>query len=126
MRSRIIPAEPVVCLDEKPVCLHSDVRAPIPAKPGAAAKRDNEYKRRGAAHVFGVVEPKAGRRYTTATPNRSAVQFAQTVYRRHPRSMRRRGGVTTALSVSGRILHEISKLLRKLLKNRRGDLQTHG
>ena len=46
------PAEPVVCLDEKPVSLHADVRAPIPAKPGRVAKRDNEYKRCGTANVF--------------------------------------------------------------------------
>ena len=75
------PAEPVVCLDEKPVSLHADVRAPIPAKPGKVAKRDNEYKRCGTANVFGVVEPKAGRHFTTATPDRSAFQFAQVVYR---------------------------------------------
>jgi hypothetical protein len=75
------PAEPVVCLDEKPVSLHADVRAPIPAKPGTVAKRDNEYKRCGTANVFGVVEPKAGRHFTTATPDRSAFQFAQVVYR---------------------------------------------
>ena len=74
-------AEPVVCLDEKPVSLHADVRAPIPAKPGSVAKRDNEYKRCGTANVFGVVEPKAGRHFTTATPDRSAFQFAQVVYR---------------------------------------------
>jgi hypothetical protein len=75
------PAEPVVCLDEKPVSLHADVRPPIPAKPGEVAKRDNEYKRCGTANVFGVVEPKAGRHFTTATPDRSAFQFAQVVYR---------------------------------------------
>jgi hypothetical protein len=74
------PAEPVVCLDEKPVSLHADVRAPIPARPGKLAKRDNEYKRCGTANVFGVVEPKAGRHFTTATPDRSAFQFAQAVY----------------------------------------------
>ena len=73
-------AEPVICLDEKPVSLHADVRAPIPAKPGQVAKRDNEYKRCGTANVFGVVEPKAGRHFTTATPDRSAFQFAQVVY----------------------------------------------
>jgi DDE superfamily endonuclease len=75
------PAEPVVCLDEKPVSLHADVRAPIPARPGKVAKRDNEYKRCGTANVFGVVEPKAGRHFTTATPDRSAFHFAQAVYR---------------------------------------------
>ena len=75
------PAEPVVCLDEKPISLHADVRAPIPARPGKVAKRDNEYKRCGTANVFGVVEPKVGRHFTTATPDRSAFQFAQVVYR---------------------------------------------
>lgn len=75
------PAEPVVCLDEKPISLHADVRAPIPATPGAVAKRDNEYERCGTANVFGVVEPKAGRHFPTATPDRSAFQFAQVVYR---------------------------------------------
>ena len=37
-------AEPVGCLDEKPVCLHADVRPARPARPGYVAKRDNEYK----------------------------------------------------------------------------------
>src|SRR5260370_21125017 len=40
------PAQPVVCLDEKPVSLHADVRPPIAAKPGKPAKQDNEYERR--------------------------------------------------------------------------------
>ena len=73
------PAEPVVCLDEKPVSLHADVRAPIPAKPGKPAKQDNEYKRCGTANVFGVVEPKAGRHFTTATADRSGAEFARMV-----------------------------------------------
>ena len=71
------PAEPVVCLDEKPVSLHADIRPPIPAAPGRTAKRDNEYKRCGTANVFCVVEPKAGRHFTLPTPNRSAPEFAR-------------------------------------------------
>jgi transposase len=71
------PAEPVVCLDEKPVSLHADVRPPIPAKPGRVAKRDNEYERCGTANVFGAVEPKTGRHFTTATPDRSGAEFAR-------------------------------------------------
>jgi hypothetical protein len=74
------PAEPVVCLDEKPVSLHAEVRAPIPAKPGSVAKQDNEYRRCGTANVFGVVEPKAGRHFTTATPDRTAVEFAHVIH----------------------------------------------
>jgi len=68
--------QPVVCLDEKPIALHADVRSPIPAKPGSPAKQDNEYERCGTANVFGVVEPKTGRHFTTATPDRSGAEFA--------------------------------------------------
>jgi transposase len=73
------PAQPVVCLDEKPVSLHADVRPSTPAAPGKPAKQDNEYERRGTANVFAVVEPKAGRHFTTATPDRSGAEFASVV-----------------------------------------------
>jgi hypothetical protein len=71
--------EPVICLDEKPIALHADVRPPLPAKPGKPARPDNEYKRCGTANVFGVVEPKGGRHFTIATSDRSAFQFAHVV-----------------------------------------------
>lgn len=73
------PAEPVVCLDEKPVTLHGDVRPPAPAAPGKVAKRDNEYKRCGTANVFSAVESKAGRHFSLVTPDRSGPEFAQAV-----------------------------------------------
>jgi len=73
--------EPVVCLDEKPVSLHGEVRPARPARPGHLAKRDNEYRRCGTANIFGVVEPKGGRHFTTATPDRSTQQFALMVRR---------------------------------------------
>ena len=72
-------SEPVVCLDEKPIALHRDVRPAIPAKPGSPAKRDNEYECCGTANVFGVVEPKAGRHFTRATPDRCGRQFARLI-----------------------------------------------
>jgi hypothetical protein len=53
------PQEPVVCLDEKPVVLHGEVRAGKRARPGTLAKRDYEYKRHGGANVFCAVEAKA-------------------------------------------------------------------
>jgi len=71
------PTEPVVCLDEKPVTLHADVRPVCPAQPGREARRDNEYERCGTANVFCAVEPKAGRHFTFPTPNRSAFEFAR-------------------------------------------------
>ena len=73
--------EPVVCMDEKPVVLHADVRPPRPMRPGRIARRDSEYERRGTANVFCGVEPKAGRHFTKATPDRSSPQFADYLVR---------------------------------------------
>ncbi len=73
------PKEPVVCLDEKPVTLHADVRPPQAAKPGTEARRDNEYKRCGTANVFCAVEPQAGKHFTFPTARRSAREFSQAV-----------------------------------------------
>src|SRR5450631_2310926 len=70
--------QPVVCVDEKPVQVLADVRAPVPArKPGRIAKQDNEYKRCGTANIFCGVEPKSGRNFTEVTPTRSGAEFAQ-------------------------------------------------
>ena len=68
--------EPVVCVDEKPVVLHADVRPARPMRPGRILRRDSEYKRCGTANVFCGVEPKAGRHFTKVTPNRSSPEFA--------------------------------------------------
>jgi hypothetical protein len=68
--------EPVVCVDEKPVVLHADVRRARPMRPGRILRRDSEYKRCAAANVFCGIEPKAGRHFTKATPPRSSPEFA--------------------------------------------------
>jgi hypothetical protein len=70
------PSEPVVCLDEKPVSLHAEVRQARPMSPGKIRRPDNEYKRCGTANLFCAVEPQAGKHFTVATPNRSAAQLA--------------------------------------------------
>src|SRR6266702_4818234 len=69
-------AEPVVCIDEKPVVLHADVRPPRPLRAGRVLRRDCEYERRGTANAFCGVEPKAGRHYPRPTPDRSSPEFA--------------------------------------------------
>jgi transposase len=72
------PKEPVVCLDESPIQLLADARECIPAKkPGEILKRDSEYVRHGTANLFAVVEPKAGKHFTTITKNRKSPKFAQ-------------------------------------------------
>ncbi|HEY2017169.1 MAG TPA: IS630 family transposase [Bryobacteraceae bacterium] len=74
------PKQPVVCLDEKPVTLHADVRPPWAAVPGREARRDNEYRRCGTANVFCGVEPKVGRHFTFPMPDRSGFEFAQVLF----------------------------------------------
>lgn len=68
--------QPVVCIDEKPVVLHADVRPPRPLRPGQGIRRDSEYQRCGTVNVFCGVEPKCGRHFTKPTPNRSSPEFA--------------------------------------------------
>jgi len=74
------PQEPVVCFDEKPVPLHEEVRPPSAAQPGREARRDSEYERCGTANVFCAVEPKAGKHFTYATPDRSGFEFARVIF----------------------------------------------
>ena len=41
--------EPLVCLDEKPVVLHYDIRPPRTMRPGRVARQDGEYRCCGTA-----------------------------------------------------------------------------
>src|ERR1039458_4240656 len=54
--------EPVVCVDEKPVVLHADVRPARPMRPGRILRRDSEDKRcfvAPRAHKFAVIGDEA-------------------------------------------------------------------
>src|SRR5471032_1593967 len=73
--------EPVVCIDEKPVVLHREVRPPVAMRPGRVARRDGEYQRCGTANVFCGVQPKAGRHFSKVTNDRSSPEFARRVNR---------------------------------------------
>jgi DDE superfamily endonuclease len=70
------PRRPVICLDEKAVSLHAAVRPSRAMRPGHPARRDYDYRRCGTANLFCAIEPKAGRHFIKATPNRTAAQFA--------------------------------------------------
>lgn len=74
-------AEPVVCLDERPVQLLDPARSGLAMKQGVPARADYEYVRRGTANIFCVVEPLTGRRLTTATSKRAGSDFAQMLAR---------------------------------------------
>src|SRR2546428_12536009 len=62
--------EPVVCVDEKPVVLHREVRPPLAMRRGRIARHDGEYQRCGTANLFCGVEPKAGQYFPKVTNNR--------------------------------------------------------
>ena len=47
---------------------------------GTRGPADNEYQRNGTANVFCAVEPKAGRHFTFATPDRSGFEFAKVAF----------------------------------------------
>jgi hypothetical protein len=68
---------PTVCLDEKPVVLHADVRPVLPPAPGRVERRDYEYERHGTANLFLLVEPLAGWRHVEVTERRTKRDYAE-------------------------------------------------
>jgi len=74
------PARPLVCFDEKPVQLLSDVRPPEAATPGPRGhprREDYEYTREGTGNVFLSFAPHLGWRHVAVTERRTALDVAQ-------------------------------------------------
>jgi len=71
------PNRPVVCIDESSKQLVSEVRAPLPARPGTPARYDYEYRREGVANLFMISEPVLGWRHVEVTDRRTARDFAE-------------------------------------------------
>lgn len=72
------PEHPVVCLDESPKQLVSEVRQPI-KMPNGSTRYDSEYKREGAAEVYMCFEPLTGMRYITVVDTHDRIQWAKIV-----------------------------------------------
>jgi transposase len=71
------PRRPVICLDEKPVPLISNVVDPLPPRgPGETMLKDYEYERGGSANVFFAIEPKAGIFISKVTETRCGLEFS--------------------------------------------------
>jgi transposase len=71
------PKRPLVCMDEVPKQLISDVRDPIPAQAGQPQRVDYEYKRNGVANVFMFFEPLRGQRHVKVTDTRTRLDWAE-------------------------------------------------
>src|ERR1700693_3937207 len=70
------PARVRVCLDETSKQLIAETRAPIPMKPGRAARIDYEYERNGTANLFMLFAPLEGWRHIKVTDRHTAVDYA--------------------------------------------------
>lgn len=70
------PKNPVVCMDEQPVQLIGETRAPIPATKKQPQRVDYEYERKGTASIFMFAEPLAAFRQATARPRRTKADWA--------------------------------------------------
>ncbi len=73
------PRSPQVCMDEMPKQLLRDARAPVPAKPGAAARVDYEYEHEGVVNVFLFCEPLRGQQWASVTNQRTKVDWAHQI-----------------------------------------------
>ena len=70
------PVRPLVCFDESPKQLIGEVREPMAPKPGAPAREDTEYERRGVRDLMMICEPKRGWRKVLITERRTKIDFA--------------------------------------------------
>ena len=70
---------PVVCMDEQPVQLLGEVREPAPMNERHCRREDNEYVRKGTCSVFMFVEPLGGKRYVSASRQRTREDWAREV-----------------------------------------------
>jgi len=71
------PKYPLVCMDEVPKQLLSNIREPIPAQPGQPERIDYEYQRKGTANLFMFFEPFLGQRYIQVTDTRTRSDWAE-------------------------------------------------
>ena len=68
---------PVVCFDERPMQLISEVRQPIPAAPGQRQRYDYHYQREGTANLFVLFCPRQSWRHVEVTERRTHQDFAR-------------------------------------------------
>lgn len=70
------PKRPLVCQDETQKQLVSEVRPPLPLKPGKAERFDTHYQRNGVSSLFLAFEPFAGRRVVETSEHRGKNDWA--------------------------------------------------
>lgn len=69
----------LICLDEKPKQLISEVRRPLPCEPGRPQRYDYEYERRGVVSLFMLFDPIRGWRHVDVRERRTKEDWAEVV-----------------------------------------------
>jgi hypothetical protein len=70
------PEIPVICFDEASKQLFGEVRPPLPTRPGARARIDYEYERKGVCNQLLLCEPLRGWRHVRVTTRRTRKDYA--------------------------------------------------
>jgi transposase len=70
------PKQPLVCFDESPEQLVSEVRQALPMQPGQVEKYDYEYRREGVSNLFLFFAPLQNWRCVKVTERRTQVDWA--------------------------------------------------
>jgi len=73
------PLRPMVNMDEQPVQLIKETRAPIQAKAGSSEKFDYEYERNGVANIFMFTEPLVGVRHVSIRERKTGIDWAEEI-----------------------------------------------
>ena len=70
------PKRPVVCFDERPCQLISNILKPLAMEPGKVQREDYHYKRNGTCCVLMAVEPLLGNRIAKVTKQKTKKDYA--------------------------------------------------
>ena len=70
------PRRPVICFDERPCQLISNILEPLGMEPGKVQREDYHYKRNGICCVLMAVEPLAGNRIAKVTKQKTKRDYA--------------------------------------------------
>jgi hypothetical protein len=73
------PKWPVVCFDEASQQLFGEVKPPEPTRPGAPARVDYEYERKGVCCQLMMCEPLRGWRHVIVTARRTRLDYAHCI-----------------------------------------------
>jgi hypothetical protein len=71
------PEYPVVCFDERPCQLLSNLTEPVGPAPGRNKRIDYQYKREGTCAVLMSIEPLTGKRVVTVTERRTKKEYTE-------------------------------------------------